>query len=104
MKGFLEQVLTPGLAYRTDDAGKGRWSKGLKGKSARLIVTMDMPAFVFRWYFGAHSLKSLKRNILGFCGDRTHPHHVAGWHRERSATADASAGSREARDLGRRAA
>lgn len=25
-----------------------------------------MPAFVYRWYFGAHSLKSLERNILGF--------------------------------------
>ena len=27
-----------------------------------------MPAFVYRWYFGAHSLKSLERNILGFVG------------------------------------
>ena len=29
---------------------------------------MGMPAFVYRWYFGAHSLKSLERNILKFCG------------------------------------
>jgi putative NADPH-quinone reductase len=27
-----------------------------------------MPAFFYRWYFRAHSLKSLERNILGFCG------------------------------------
>jgi hypothetical protein len=27
-----------------------------------------MPAFVYRWYFGAHSLKSLERNVLRFCG------------------------------------
>lgn len=27
-----------------------------------------MPAFVYRWVFFAHSLKSLKRNILGFTG------------------------------------
>jgi putative NADPH-quinone reductase len=27
-----------------------------------------MPAFFYRWYFRAHSLKSLKRNVLGFCG------------------------------------
>jgi putative NADPH-quinone reductase len=27
-----------------------------------------MPAFVYRWYFGAHSLKSLQRNILNFVG------------------------------------
>jgi putative NADPH-quinone reductase len=27
-----------------------------------------MPAMVYRWYFRAHSLKSLERNILGFVG------------------------------------
>jgi putative NADPH-quinone reductase len=27
-----------------------------------------MPALAYRWYFGAHSLKSLERNILAFCG------------------------------------
>jgi putative NADPH-quinone reductase len=31
---------------------------------------MGMPAFVYRWYFGAHGLKSLQRNILGFVGVR----------------------------------
>jgi putative NADPH-quinone reductase len=29
---------------------------------------MGMPATVYRWYFRAHSLKSLERNILGFVG------------------------------------
>jgi putative NADPH-quinone reductase len=29
---------------------------------------MGMPALVFRWFFLAHSLKALKRNILGFVG------------------------------------
>jgi putative NADPH-quinone reductase len=28
---------------------------------------MGMPAFLCRWYFGAHGLKSLERNVLGFC-------------------------------------
>jgi putative NADPH-quinone reductase len=40
----------------------------LAGKGARIIVTTGMPAPIYRWYFGAHSLKSLERNILGFCG------------------------------------
>jgi putative NADPH-quinone reductase len=69
LKGFLEQILTPGFAYAMIEGGKG-WTKGLKGKSARIIVTMGMPALAFRWYFGSHSLKSLKRSILGFCGVR----------------------------------
>jgi hypothetical protein len=29
---------------------------------------MGMPALIYRWYFGAHSLKSLERNILRFSG------------------------------------
>ncbi len=43
----------------------------LTGKTAHIIITMGMPAFVYRWYFLAHSLKSLERNILGFCGIKT---------------------------------
>jgi len=29
---------------------------------------MGMPVTVYRWYFRAHSIKSLERNILGFVG------------------------------------
>jgi putative NADPH-quinone reductase len=29
---------------------------------------MGMPAWIYRWFFGAHSLKSLKRNVLSFVG------------------------------------
>ena len=34
----------------------------------RVVVTVGMPAFVYRWYFRAHSLRSLERNILRFVG------------------------------------
>lgn len=67
LKAFFEQVFRPGFAIGKSDGGKG-WNKQLKGKSARIVVTMGMPAFLYRWYFGAHSLKSLERNILGFVG------------------------------------
>lgn len=43
-------------------------AKGLTGRSARVVVTMGMPATIYRWYFRAHSIKSLERNILGFVG------------------------------------
>ncbi|MCB1691406.1 MAG: NAD(P)H-dependent oxidoreductase [Pseudomonadales bacterium] len=66
VKGFIEQVFRPGFAIEANDGG---WPKRLlKGKSARIVVTMGMPAFVYRWYFGAHSLKSLERNVLGLTG------------------------------------
>jgi putative NADPH-quinone reductase len=67
LKSFFEQVLRPGFAFEAAK-GKGFPRKLLKGKSARIIVTMGMPAFFYRWYFRAHSLKSLERNILAFCG------------------------------------
>ncbi len=66
LKAFLEQVFRPGFGFGASSRG---WpEKLLKGRSARIIVTMGMPAFVYRWYFAAHSLKSLERNILKFCG------------------------------------
>ena len=67
LKAFLEQVFRPQFAIVKPDTGQ-MWKKLLTGKSARIVVTMGMPAFVYRWYFRAHSLKSLERNILGFSG------------------------------------
>jgi putative NADPH-quinone reductase len=67
LKAFLEQTFRPGFAFEYQASGKMA-KKLLAGKSARIVVTMGMPAFAYRWIFFAHSLKSLKRNILGFCG------------------------------------
>ena len=67
LKIFLEQVMRPGFAFAAAK-GKGLPRQLLRGKSARIVVTMGMPAFFYRWYFRAHSVKNLERNILGFCG------------------------------------
>ena len=68
LKGFLEQVARPGFAIIREKGGKPWGNKGLTGRSARVVVTMGMPAWVYRWYFRAHSIKSLERNVLGFVG------------------------------------
>jgi putative NADPH-quinone reductase len=67
LKGFMEQAFRPQFAYEKSPSGQ-MWKKLLKGKSARIVVTMGMPAPIYRWYFGAHGLKNLERNILGFIG------------------------------------
>jgi putative NADPH-quinone reductase len=67
LKGFFEQTFRPGFAFG-DGESPSPWDRRLKGKSARVVVTMGMPALVYRWFFRAHSVKSLERNILGFCG------------------------------------
>ncbi|NNG05039.1 MAG: NAD(P)H-dependent oxidoreductase [Inquilinus sp.] len=67
LKGFFEQVLRPGFAFGQPAAGT-MGKAMLRGRSARIVITMGMPALIYRWYFRAHSLKSLERNILRFCG------------------------------------
>lgn len=77
LKAFLEQTLRPGFAFAA--GAKGRLPKKLlSGKSARIVVTMGMPALFYRWYYRAHSLKSLERNILAFCGIRPVRNNVVG--------------------------
>lgn len=67
LKGFFEQTLRPGFALGEAQPGR-MWKKLLKGRSARIVVTMGMPAFFYRLYYRSHSVKSLKRNTLEFCG------------------------------------
>lgn len=67
LKGFIEQVARPGLSGMPATDG-GMPPKQLQGRSARIVVTMGMPALVYRYYFRAHSVKSLERNVLGILG------------------------------------
>lgn len=77
LKGFMEQAFRP--AFMTGGGGpKASWKTALKGRSARIIITMGMPAFVYRWYFGAHSLRSLKRSILSLVGIGPNRHTLIG--------------------------
>jgi putative NADPH-quinone reductase len=51
LKAFFEQALWPRFAMALTP--NGGWNKLLSGRSARAVVRMGMPAFVYRWYFGA---------------------------------------------------
>src|SRR5690606_27693874 len=65
LKAFLEQAFRPGFALDEGEDGNGEL---LEGRSARIIVTMGMPAFFYRAFFASHSVRSFKRNILKFTG------------------------------------
>jgi len=67
MKGFIERVLQGDLLAIQKSGGTASW-KIFKGKSARVIMTMGMPGLIYRWYYGAHALKLLKRNVLHLIG------------------------------------
>jgi len=69
LKAFLEQLLRPGIAI--DDKAKSRLNSGLlRGKSARVIMTMGMPAWFYHLFYGAPAMTLLRRQILKFVGFR----------------------------------
>ncbi len=65
-KGFLEHIFRPGFAMEYDQ--KGFPKRLLAGRSARIIVTMEMPVMLYRWYFGAFGLRGFERSMLSFAG------------------------------------
>ncbi|OCC25426.1 dehydrogenase [Croceicoccus estronivorus] len=76
LKGFFEQVARPGFAFSYTD--KGFPKKLLKGRSARVVVTMGMPSPLYRFVYRAHSVKSLERNFLQFVGFKPVRHSIIG--------------------------
>ncbi|KQZ21707.1 dehydrogenase [Mesorhizobium sp. Root552] len=69
LKAFLEQVMRPGVAFAYPEAGKSGFAKTLlKGRSARVVVTMGMPASFYRFWYLGHGIAGLRRNILNFVG------------------------------------
>lgn len=87
LKAFLEQVMRPGYAFAPSTGGFSK--KLLKGRTARLVVTMGMPALFYRTIYCAHSVRSLERNILRFVGIRPVDHLLIG-------NVEGDAGDREA--------
>ena len=69
LKAFLEQVMRPGVAFDYGKQGKGAFARTLlDGRSARVVVTMGMPAFFYRFWYLGHGVAGLRRNILNFVG------------------------------------
>jgi putative NADPH-quinone reductase len=77
MKGFIERILQPDLIARENTEHAMNWSI-FKNKSARIIMTLGMPIWIYRYWYGAHALKLLSRNILTFIGIRPVRHTMFG--------------------------
>lgn len=67
LKGFCERTLTPGFAIEKLN-GPPFYLPLLKGKSARVIVTMQMPALMYRFLVFARSARTFSNQILRFVG------------------------------------
>jgi putative NADPH-quinone reductase len=70
LKAFFEQTFRYGFALASG-AARGTPRRLLAGRSARIVVTMGMPAILYRWMFRAHGLRSVEKSILWIAGIRT---------------------------------
>ena len=67
LKGFFDRVFLPGFAFKYGE-GTSLPTKLLTGRTAHLMVTMDTPAWYYRWVFHRPGHNQMKRTILEFCG------------------------------------
>jgi putative NADPH-quinone reductase len=65
LKGLFDRVLLPGWAFSYEN---DRPVGGLKGRSARVLVTMDAPTWYDRLLNGAAGRRQVSRGTLKFCG------------------------------------
>lgn len=102
LKAFLEQVMRPGVAFEYGKNGLSA-KRLLEGRTARLIVTMGMPALLYRLWFLNHGVATLRRGILNFVGIRPVRESFYGMV-DRADAARHRKWLNEVRDMGRRAA
>ena len=55
------------MAYKYRD-NSILWDKLLKGKTARIITTLDQPGWYYRLMYGRPSVNQLRKSTLQFCG------------------------------------
>ena len=60
LKGFIDRVFLPGFAFQKRE-GSIWWDKLLKGKSARIISTLDQPAWYYWLVYNAPSNNAMKK-------------------------------------------
>jgi NAD(P)H dehydrogenase (quinone) len=66
-KGFIDRLFLPGIVFQPRENSVW-WDKLLKGKTARIITTLDQPGWYYSLAFGKPSVNQLKKATLEFCG------------------------------------
>jgi NAD(P)H dehydrogenase (quinone) len=67
LKGFIDRVFLPGFAFEKRENSIW-WDKLLKNKSARIISTLDQPAWYYWLVNRQPSNNAMKKLVLQFCG------------------------------------
>jgi len=67
LKGFIDRMFLPGFAFKFKEKSVFQ-EKLLTDKTARLIVTMDTPAWYYSLIYKQPGHRSMKKGILEFAG------------------------------------
>lgn len=70
LKGFIDRVFISGIVFKYRARGQA-WDRLLKGKTARLVYTMDSPGWFNRLKYRRVSEQSLRNPLLWYCGVKT---------------------------------
>jgi putative NADPH-quinone reductase len=77
LKGFIERILQPDLIDHENT--ENAMNRAIfRDKTARIIITMNMPVSIYRFWYGGYALKLLTRNILNFIGIKPVRHTLFG--------------------------
>ena len=78
LKAFLEQAARAGFSLKPGQSDHEWPERMMKGKSARIIITMGMPDLMYRFGMDAGALKALERGVLGLSGFKPMHHTIIG--------------------------
>lgn len=67
LKGFIDRAFLPNVTFKYQK-NSSLPIKLLKGKSARLLVTMDSPNWWFKFVYRSSANHAMKEATLNFCG------------------------------------
>ena len=101
LKGFIEQTFRPSFAMDPRAGPMGR--KRLEGRTARIVVTMGMPALFYRWfYLSPEEPRAQHPGLLRHRPDRGEPHRHGGGGRSGAAPRPSCRSRTRARSRSRR--
>ncbi len=67
LKGFIDRTFLSGFAFQ-HHGSSNRHDKLLKGRSARLISTMDTPRWFYALAYRNMGFRAMKQGLLHYCG------------------------------------
>ncbi|PKA28344.1 NAD(P)H-dependent oxidoreductase [Leptospira levettii] len=67
LKAWIDRVFLPGFAFSYQKRSPLP-KQLLKGKTARIIITMDAPTWYYKWFNRSPGVQLLKQGTLEFCG------------------------------------